>query len=76
MMPIGSPFAKVTYEGKEYEAGQGNNMYVFPGIGLGAIISEVTNISDEMIEVSAIALSESLNEEEQEDELLYPRLKR
>lgn len=72
----GSPFAIVEYEGKKYEAGQGNNMYVFPGIGLGAIISETTNISDEMIETSAIALSESLSEEEKEDELLYPRLKR
>lgn len=72
----GSPFAKVEYEGKTLEPGQGNNMYVFPGIGLGAIISETTNISDAMIETSAIALSESLNEEEKEDGLLYPRLNR
>lgn len=72
----GSPFAKVEYEGKTLEPGQGNNMYVFPGIGLGAIISETTNISDAMIEISAIALSESLNDEEKEDGLLYPRLNR
>ena len=50
--------------------------YVFPGIGLGAIISEAKNISDAMIEASAIALSECLDEEEKADGLLYPRLNR
>lgn len=50
--------------------------YVFPGIGLGAIIAEVKNISDAMIETSAIALSEALDDDEKADELLYPRLNR
>ncbi|KAF8290281.1 hypothetical protein DL93DRAFT_2077680 [Clavulina sp. PMI_390] len=72
----GSPFAKVEWKGKTLEAGQGNNMYVFPGIGLGAIICEAKNISDAMIETSAIALSEALEDDEKEDELLYPRLTR
>ncbi len=51
-------------------------MYVFPGIGLGAILAQVRVISDKMIEASALALSEALNEEEKEAGLLYPRLKR
>jgi len=72
----GSPFPKCDWAGKTLEPGQGNNMYVFPGIGLGAIISEAKNISDAMIEASAIALSECLDEEEKADGLLYPRLNR
>lgn len=50
--------------------------YVFPGIGLGAIIAQAKNISDAMIETSAIALSEALDDDEKADELLYPRLTR
>lgn len=49
---------------------------VFPGIGLGALLSGATHISDEMITASAIALSEALTPEEKEAALLYPRLTR
>jgi malate dehydrogenase (oxaloacetate-decarboxylating)(NADP+) len=51
-------------------------MYVFPGIGLGAILARVKTISDKMIEASALALSDSLTDEEKADGLLYPRLNR
>lgn len=72
----GSPYNPVIYEGTTYEAGQGNNMYMFPGIGLGVILSKAKHITDAMVEKAAIALSSSLNEEENSRELVYPRLDR
>ncbi|THV05227.1 malate dehydrogenase [Dendrothele bispora CBS 962.96] len=72
----GSPYKPVEYGGKLYEAGQGNNMYQFPGIGLGAILSKAKHVSDAMVDKAAIALAESLNDEEKTNELVYPRLHR
>jgi malate dehydrogenase (oxaloacetate-decarboxylating)(NADP+) len=51
-------------------------MYVFPGIGLGAILARVKTISDKMIEASALALSDAMTDEEKSAGLLYPRLDR
>ena len=59
-----------------HEPGQGNNMYIFPGIGLGAILSRTRHVSDGMVEQAAIALASSLTEEEKKAELVYPRLAR
>jgi malate dehydrogenase (oxaloacetate-decarboxylating)(NADP+) len=61
---------------KVYYPSQGNNMYVFPGIGLGAILSQASAISDNMIYTSAVALANTLTEEEKSAGLLYPRLSR
>ena len=54
----------------------GNNMYVFPGIGLGTILSKAVNVSQDMIYASAEALSTSLNKAELADGLLYPDINR
>jgi malate dehydrogenase (oxaloacetate-decarboxylating)(NADP+) len=70
----GSPYKCFEYDGKKYEPGQGNNMYIFPGIGLGAILCKSKHITDAMVEQAAIALSESLDNEEVVVELVYPRL--
>ncbi|MBW0496105.1 hypothetical protein O181_035820 [Austropuccinia psidii MF-1] len=72
----GSPFASCGWRGQTLEPGQGNNMYVFPGIGLGAILARVKTISDKMIEASALALSDAMTDEERQCGLLYPRLNR
>lgn len=72
----GSPYKAVEFEGKVYEPGQGNNMYIFPGIGMGAILSKARHVTDAMVEQAAIALSSSLLQEEQSSELVYPRLAR
>jgi len=72
----GSPYQAFEYQGKKYEPGQGNNMYIFPGIGLGAILSKSRHVSDQMVEQASIALSNSLNEEEIAAGLVYPRLTR
>jgi malate dehydrogenase (oxaloacetate-decarboxylating)(NADP+) len=54
----------------------GNNMYVFPGIGLGAILSQSVSITQDMIYASAESLSTSLNKQEVADGWLYPDIRR
>jgi malate dehydrogenase (oxaloacetate-decarboxylating)(NADP+) len=51
-------------------------MYIFPGIGLGAILSKAKHITDAMVEHASIALSSALNPEETAADLVYPRLDR
>ncbi|KAI6044701.1 malic enzyme, NAD binding domain-containing protein [Pisolithus marmoratus] len=53
----GSPYFPVTYKDVTYEPGQGNNMYIFPGLGLGAILSKARHVSDAMVEQASIALA-------------------
>ncbi|KAB8258083.1 hypothetical protein BDV32DRAFT_126361 [Aspergillus pseudonomiae] len=77
----GSPFQPVSFtnsagETRTYYPGQGNNMYVFPGIGLGTILSKAVKITDSMIYASGAALSQALTAEEIERGLLYPDLTR
>jgi len=72
----GSPYKPIEFEGKVYEPGQGNNMYIFPGIGLGSILCKAKHITDSMVEQAAIALAGSLTQDESSSELVYPRLTR
>ncbi|KAL1952754.1 hypothetical protein VTO42DRAFT_4295 [Malbranchea cinnamomea] len=77
----GSPFPSFSYtneagETKTYHPGQGNNMYVFPGIGLGTILSKAVEVTDSMIYASGEALSTSLTPEEIGRGLLYPDITR
>lgn len=77
----GSPFPTMSFtnaagEHKMHYPGQGNNMYVFPGIGLGTILSKAVKVTDSMIYASGEALSKALTAEEIERGLLYPDLTR
>ncbi|HEY2810281.1 MAG TPA: NAD-dependent malic enzyme [Rhabdochlamydiaceae bacterium] len=54
----GSPFEPVSYEGKSYSIAQCNNVYIFPGVGLGAIVSQTPKIIDEMFIAAAQVLSD------------------
>ena len=51
-------------------------MYIFPGIGLGAILCKARHVTDSMVEQASIALAGSLTPEEKAAELVYPRLMR
>ncbi|KAJ1642273.1 hypothetical protein LPJ64_005870 [Coemansia asiatica] len=62
--------------GEERVPGQGNNMYVFPAIGLGAVLCKPQWITDTMIYAVAKALANSRNSEEIERNELYPRIER
>ncbi|KAN0125581.1 hypothetical protein V8E52_000788 [Russula decolorans] len=72
----GSPFPEASWEGKVYYPGQGNNMYIFPGLGLGSVLCRASAVTDAMVEASSLGLADSLNEDERDSELLYPRLNR
>ena len=73
----GSPFASFTDKnGIIHHPNQGNNVYVFPGIGLGAILAKANRVTDNMIYTSAAALAGSLNAEEIHKGLIYPRIER
>ncbi|KAG0653522.1 hypothetical protein C6P46_002502, partial [Rhodotorula mucilaginosa] len=72
----GSPFDPVEYKGKRFEPGQGNNMYVFPGLGLGAILARVKKIPEELVHAAAQGLADSLTTGETERNLLYPDVER
>jgi malate dehydrogenase (oxaloacetate-decarboxylating) len=58
IVATGSPFPALNYEGKVLTPSQGNNMYVFPGIGLGATLAGVKTISEDLITAAAEALSD------------------
>ena len=70
----GSPFSKVVFNGKEYHPGQGNNAYVFPGIGLGAVVSNATTIPDDLFLVASRTLANLVSEMNLQNGSLYPRL--
>ncbi|KAJ4302255.1 hypothetical protein N0V88_002392 [Collariella sp. IMI 366227] len=76
----GSPFSSFTVKNGDQEStyypNQGNNVYVFPGIGLGAILAKATRVTDDMIYTSAAALSGTLNPDEIQKGLIYPRIER
>jgi malate dehydrogenase (oxaloacetate-decarboxylating) len=58
IVSAGSPFDPVIVDGKPVEIGQGNNAFIFPGLGLGAILAEVRVLTDGMVIDAAYALAE------------------
>ncbi len=76
LVATGSPFEPVQTPHGPVNIGQANNVFVFPGIGLGAIAAEANSVSDTMISAAAEAMAESLREEEIELGCLVPMVSR
>jgi malate dehydrogenase (oxaloacetate-decarboxylating)(NADP+) len=71
----GSPFAPVTWEGKTFRPAQGNNAYVFPGIGLGAVACRARSLPDEVFLTAARSLARLVRARDLDQGSLYPPLK-
>lgn len=76
LIATGSPFEAVTLVSGRQIVGQANNVFVFPGIGLGTIISGAKEITDGMISAAAIALAQSLDDSELRERRLVPDISR
>ncbi len=68
----GSPFPDVISNGKTYTIGQGNNAFIFPGLGFASVLGECTAITDSMIIESAIALADYTAQNYIQDKKIYP----
>ncbi len=58
IIATGSPFDDVAYNGRSIPIGQGNNAFIFPGLGFAAVLGECTRISDGMVAEAAYALAD------------------
>ena len=72
----GSPFDPVRLGGETLVPGQGNNAYIFPGVGLGAIASQATRVTDEMFLAAARVLAAQVSQDDLALGRVYPSLER
>jgi malate dehydrogenase (oxaloacetate-decarboxylating)(NADP+) len=70
----GSPFPTVRFDGQVFVPGQGNNMFIFPGVGLGAVVCGADKITDEMFFTAAKTLAHMVTAEELAAGTIYPDL--
>jgi len=72
----GSPFPAVEFEGKRYLPGQGNNVYIFPAVGMGVMVSQARVVTDSMFLVAAQTLASEVRRDDIEVGRVYPSLTR
>jgi malate dehydrogenase (oxaloacetate-decarboxylating)(NADP+) len=68
----GSPFEPVTLLGKTFIPGQGNNVYIFPAMGMAVLATQSTRVTEEMFIVAAKAVAEQVTQDELDSGLIYP----
>jgi malate dehydrogenase (oxaloacetate-decarboxylating)(NADP+) len=76
LFACGSPYDPVELDGKTFVPRQGNNSYIFPGVGLGVIASGTRLVTDEMFMAAAHALADLVTEADIKQGSLYPALPR
>ena len=76
IVATGSPFPPVEYNGRTYRIGQGNNAFLFPGLGLGIAVARVRRVTDGMILESAKALANMITKADLEQAAVFPELTR
>jgi malic enzyme len=75
MVATGSPFAPVQHGERTFVIGQGNNAFVFPGIGLGTIVAHASKVTDGMLAAAARALAEEVSKEDLDSGSLFPKIR-
>ena len=74
LVATGSPFDPVEHHGQTHEIAQGNNVLIFPGVGLGAIAVRAQRVDDRLFTLAAGELADALDAEQLEAGRLYPRM--
>ncbi|HEX7669661.1 MAG TPA: oxaloacetate-decarboxylating malate dehydrogenase, partial [Polyangiaceae bacterium] len=72
IVATGSPFADVEHAGRRHVIGQANNVFIFPGVGLGAAIADAREVTTEMFHVASVALAGLVTEERLGAGAIYP----
>jgi len=72
LVATGSPFPPVQFGERTFVIGQANNAFVFPGIGLGAMVAEARKVTDGMLTAAARALADDVRDDPPEGGSLFP----
>jgi malate dehydrogenase (oxaloacetate-decarboxylating) len=72
----GSPFDPVHFDGHHHRIGQANNIYIFPGVGLGVTVGKVRRVTDEMFLDAAKTLATNVTDGDLHECAVYPTLNR
>ena len=75
IVATGSPFEDVSFGGKAYPIGQGNNAFIFPGLGFAAILSEASQITDAMVLEASYALADYTAARHLDSGWVYPPIR-
>jgi len=76
LVSAGSPFPSVRWRDREIAIGQGNNAFIFPGVGLAVLVGAIGCVSDELFFAAAEALAGAVTPQELQRGLLYPGIER
>ncbi|MBX5483421.1 MAG: NAD-dependent malic enzyme [Myxococcaceae bacterium] len=76
LVATGSPFPDVQYDGGRYPIGQGNNAFIFPGLGLGTLLCGARKVSDGMLLAASKALADYTDPARLAQGALYPRIEK
>lgn len=74
LVATGSPFGPVDIAGTTHQVGQANNVFIFPGVGLGAVVAQAREITDSMFLAAADTLASLVTPDRVSAGALYPRL--
>ncbi len=74
LVATGSPFDPVEFNGTRYRIGQGNNVFCFPGIGLGVIVSGARRVTDGMLLAAARAVAGTVSQSDLNLGCVYPEM--